>query len=38
MAKYYELISRLQIKHVPRPLRIDGKDIFTTKNIHIDNK
>ena len=28
--RFYELISRTQIKSAPYPLRIDGKDIFTT--------
>ena len=28
--RLYELISRTQIRIAPRPLRIDGKDIFTT--------
>lgn len=28
--RFYELITRTQIKSAPRPLRIDGKDIFTT--------
>ena len=28
--RYYELINRTQIKPAPRPLRIDGQDIFTT--------
>lgn len=28
--RFYELINRTTIKPAPRPLRIDGQDIFTT--------
>ena len=28
--RYYELIDRLTISPAPKPLRIDGQDIFTT--------
>ena len=28
--RFYELITRTQIKSAPYPLRIDGQDIFTT--------
>ena len=28
--RFYELITRTQIRLAPYPLRIDGKDIFTT--------
>ena len=38
MVNYYRLISRTQIKPAPRPLRIDGQDIFTTdEQIYNDN-
>ena len=30
MIRFYEYINRTQIKPAPRPLKIDGKDIFTT--------
>lgn len=30
MVNFYEMVNRTQIKNAPRPLRIDGKDIFTT--------
>ena len=38
MVKFYESISRTEIKPAPRPLRINGEDIFTTsEEIYNDN-